>query len=122
MTTYGPQAATALAILRRKGKILTFTRKNPGTLDPVTQERTGASTTTFSMYGLGVPPGRSAQYVLGTLEGRNLMELHLATNEGTAPAPGDTVAFAGATWSLLWVSNLDPVGEGAVYTKAYIER
>lgn len=122
MTTYGQQAATALAILKRKGRLLAFTRTVPGTLDPVTQVRTGDTTTTFRLYGLGVPPGRSAQYVLGTLEGRNLMELHLATNEGTAPAPGDTVTFAGAVWSVLWVSNLDPVGEGAVLSKAYIER
>lgn len=122
MATYVAASNLAAKLIGKKGATATFTRANAASFDPVTQTETGASTLTFSMPALGIPPGRSAEFRIGSLERRNIVELHLAPTLGTAPLPGDKARWAGADWTVIWVDTLDPAADGAPYCKAYVER
>jgi hypothetical protein len=118
---YDAQAATALALVRRKGAAVTLTRESAESFDPVNQ--TGTSTSTLSYYGIGMPPGKSAEFAIGTLEGRNILEFYLApSGHRQAPQPGDTLSWAGATWKIIHVTAYDPAGDGAILFKAYAQR
>lgn len=121
MAKFSSAAATASALIAKNGTTVTFSRKATGTFDPVTQVET-SSVTTFSMPGLALAPGKSAEFRIGSLANRNLMELHLAPGLGTVPEPGDQVTWAGKNWSIIWVSALDPAADGAPYALAYAEK
>jgi hypothetical protein len=118
---YSAAAATARSLIGRKGALTTFTREVVGAFNPVTQAST-TTTTTFSLPAVGIPPGRSAEFRIGSLERRNLIELHIAPSGGMTPQPGDKVRWAGADWSVIWANNLDPAADGAPYSLAYAER
>lgn len=122
MGTYSALARTADGLISRKGTTVVFTRESARSFDPITQMETSAAPLTLSMKGVGVPPGKSAEYRIGSLERRNLIELHLAPKGGVVPQPGDKVRWAGAEWSVIWVNTLDPAADGAPYALAYAER
>lgn len=122
MGTYAAAASTAHALLSSKGADVTFTRKVGGSFDPVTQQETGASSVTLTMKGVGIPPGKSAENRIGSLERRNLVELHLAPREGAVPEVGDTARWSGKDWTVIWVNALDPAANGPPYALAYLER
>lgn len=124
MATFANQAATADRLIAAKGKAVTFTRENgvPGTFDPVTQVRTAASDLTITMNCVGIAPGKSAEFKIGSLIGRNLIELHCAPKLGQCPAPGDTFQWGGKPWKVIYVDELNPADDGAPYCKAYAER
>ena len=121
MGKYDASAATAHSLIGAKGTDVTFTRTSVGSFNPITQVETITSTS-FSMKGLGIAPGRSAEFKVGSLKNRNIIELHLAPLGGTTPRPGDTVSWSGANWTVIWVDVLDPAADGAPYCKAYAER
>lgn len=122
MGAYDQPAATALRLITAKGAAVPIKRTVETMTDPVTQART-STTTTYTMRAVGLPPGRSAAYRIGTLEGRKLLELHIA-QKGLAiePGPGDVVTWAGAEWTVFWSDTYKPDGATAVYTLAYAER
>ena len=122
MGVYSAQASTAHGLISRKGATVTFTRVSARAFDPITQTETGQGSTTLSMKGVGVPPGKSAEFRIGSLERRNLIELHLAPRGGDVPQPGDKVRWAGADWTVIWVNALDPAADGPPYALAYAER
>lgn len=118
---YSAAASTARSLIGRKGATATFTRETVGAFNPVTQTETVTSTT-FALPAVGVPPGRSAEFRIGSLERRNLVELHIAPSGGTTPVPGDKVRWANADWTVIWANTLDPAADGAPYALAYAER
>lgn len=118
---YGAAASTANSLIGRKGATATFTREAATAYNAVTQVET-TTTTTFTLRAIGVPPGRSAEFRIGSLERRNLIELHLAPNGGTTPLPGDKVSWAGVDWTVIWANALDPAADGSPYALAYAER
>lgn len=118
---YAAAAATAFNLIGRKGADAVFTRLSPATFDPVTQVET-TSSEVFTLKAVGVPPGKSAEFRIGSLERRNLIELHVAPRGGTTPQPGDTVNWAGANWTVIWANALNPAADGSPYTLAYAER
>lgn len=122
MAKYSAAAGLAASLLGKKGAPVVFTRTSGGTYDPVTQTATGVSTTSFTMKGMGIAPGKSAEYRIGSLASRNLIELHLAPLLGITPTPGDKVRWGGADWTVIWASALDPAGDGAPYCLVYAER
>lgn len=122
MATYDAAAATAHSLISAKGTDVVFTRDGARTFDPVTQAETGKSATTLTMKGVGVPPGKSAEFRIGSLERRNLIELHLAPRLGAIPSPGDKVRWSGADWAVIWVNAIDPAADGPPYCLAYAER
>lgn len=122
MGKYDAQARTAHSLLSRKGTTVTFTRENPRAFDPVTQQETPAAITTLSMPGMGISPNKSAEFRIGSLERRNIIEFHLAPRGGAVPQPGDKVRWGGFDWSVIWVNDTDPAADGAPYALAYAER
>lgn len=124
MAAYDAAAKSARTLLTKKGTTITVERRSAGTIDPVTQVATGASSTEYSFKGLGLPPGKSAEYQIGSLAGRMIEEFHFAQRGQTInPGPGDIVrGWKGADWTIFWSLTYDPTGDGAIYTKAYAER
>lgn len=121
MGKYSAQANTAYSLIARKGTDVTFTRESSSAYDPITQAET-STTKTFTMKGVGISPSKSAEYRIGSLVRRNIMEFHLAPRGGEVPQPGDKVAWGGKDWSIIWVNDLDPAADGAPYALAYAER
>jgi hypothetical protein len=122
MGKYEALAATALALIARKGALVTFTRKNTGPVNPITDVESPAATITGTFQVVGLPPGRSAESRVGSLIGRKLMEFHIARKGALMePSPGDTVEWGSTTWTLFWTQTYDPAADGAIYTLAYGE-
>lgn len=123
MGAYDRATATARRLLTKKGvPTVTLTRSAQGAANPIIGSRAtgGAKTATFAVVGL--PPGIGAEKEIGTLVNRKLMEFHMARTSGTLePQPGDTVAWKGASWPLIWTAVYDPDASGMVYAKAYGE-
>lgn len=122
MPKYASAASTANTLTASFGSAVTFKRTTKGTFNPVTQTDTGASTSTFSMTAVGIAPGRSAEYRIGSIVGRKLIELHCAPNLSTTPEPGDVATWAGKDWRVIWANALDPAGDGSPYVLVYAER
>lgn len=118
---YAPQAATTLSLLQRAGALATYSRAVPATFDPITQVAT-SSTLTWTAHTVALSPGKGAEYRVGSLVGRRIIELHIAPAGGTVPLPGDTVQWAGNSWTIFWTAPLDPAGNGPPYCLAYAER
>jgi hypothetical protein len=118
---YASQAAGALKSISAKGGDVTFVRAGTASYDPVTQVEVTANTT-LTMKGVALPPGKSAEFRVGSLANRRLIELHLAPKLGPCPLPGDKLVWAGFDWTVVWVSELNPAGDGAPYCLAYAER
>ena len=122
MAKYASSAATAKNLTTSFGATVTFKRSVAGTFNPVTQTETGGTTLSFSMSAIGLAPGRSAEYRIGSIVNRNLQELHCAPNLGAVPEPGDVATWAGKDWRVIWASVLDPAGDGSPYVLVYVER
>lgn len=121
-SVYTGPAASALALIKAKGAPVTLTRTTTA-YDPVTQAVTSTSTATATLYGVGLSPGRSAEYRIGSLQSRNILEMHLALQGAPfEPANGDVIAWKGHEWRVIWVDVLDPAGDFPIYAKAYAER
>lgn len=123
MSLYGRQAASALALIKRKGRKITITRAAANTFDPVTQTRTAGAPVSEDFYAVGLPPGRSAEFQIGSIINRTVIQLYIARAGSTmVPSPGDTVEWGGVQYALLPpVTHYDPADDGAVLTTAYGE-
>ena len=122
MPKYTRVSALATSMISRYGATATFTRAVRGTYDPITQTETGGDTLTFSVPAIGMAPGRSAEYRIGSLELRNLVELHLAPGLSDTPLPGDTVSWAGSDWKVIWANAMNPAADGSPYALVYAEQ
>lgn len=120
--SYAAATATAQRLLQRKGRRITLTRPGQGTIDEVAGTRTpgGDLTATFNVVGL--PPGKSAEYQIGTLLGRVIEQFYMARVTGSLdPLPGDVIPWKGTTLKLIWVATYDPDASGAILHMAYGE-
>lgn len=123
-TKYAAQAASALAMIKAKGEPVAVTHEIRGTLNPVTQVTTGQLTITETFHMVGLPPGQSAAFVVGSLQGKKMLEFHIApdaANHTFLPGPGDVLTWAGVAYTLSWSSALAPDGGDPLYVKAYGE-
>ena len=123
MGIYDRQAASALALIKRKGTMITISRAVADTFDPVTQERVPGVPITGDFYAVEIPPGRSAEFQIGSLVGRKVIQLYIARAETTMePSLGDTTTWNGVEYTLLApVTHYNPAADGAVLTVAYGE-
>lgn len=123
MGTYDRQAASALALIKRKGRKITVTRAVADSFDPVTQDRIAGVDITGEFFAVGLPPGRSSEFQIGSIVNRNVIQLYIARADQTmVPSPGDTVEWGGLQYALLPpVTHYDPADDGAVLTVAYGE-
>jgi hypothetical protein len=108
-------------MIARYGATATFTRTVAGTYNPVTQVEAGGEVIEFALPAIGMAPGKSAEYRIGSLERRDLVELHVAPALGMAPQPGDTVRWAGADRKVIWVNAMNPAADGSPYALVYAE-
>ena len=121
MATYDAASATAYSLIAAKGSDVVFSRESSASFDPVTQQET-ITATTLTLKGVGLPPGRSAEFRIGKLERRNIIELHCAPRGGAVPQPGDKAQWAGSSWTVIWISDLNPAADGSPYCLVYAER
>lgn len=121
-SVYDGIAASALAMIKAKGSRVTLTRTTV-VLDPVTQDST-STTAQYPMHVVGLPAGDGATVHVGSLERRNVIEMHIALKGvGVEPLPGDSVEWGGVAWKVLKVPQLfKPDGVTPIYAKAYLER
>lgn len=121
MSTYAPQIASAFALINAKGADLPL-RRTTTTLDPVSQAAT-ETVQTATFRAVGLPAGKSAEFVLGSLQRRNVIQLYVALkDQALIPQPGDVVTWGGNDWPLIWCTTYDPAADGAILTIAYAER
>jgi hypothetical protein len=112
----------ARRLLTKKGKAVTITRDGQGAFDPLAGSMAAGGNSTAVFACVGLPPGKSAEFAIGSLVGRNLLEFHLARMSGALdPQPGDKLPWRGKTYTLVWAAVYDPDDTGAVYAKAYGE-
>ena len=122
MGKYAAQAASALALIAKKGGPVIIQRKVAGTYNPVTQAAT-ESVTSHTFQAVVMPPGRGAEFRTGSLAGKNAIELTLAQQgQSIQPGPSDIVTWQGKDWTIFWSTTYDPAGDGAIFTTAYAER
>ena len=116
------QINAADRLIRKFGGTVTLIRTTEGEFDPVTQERQPALQSALFRAAI-LPPGKSAEYRIGSIVGRNLIELHMAQKgQSMQPMPGDQVRWSNYDWTIIWATTYDPSGAGAIYSKAYAER
>lgn len=121
MGKYAGAASTAYSLLAKKGLPLPLLRKNDVSFDPVTQQEV-ASTTTYTFRAAVLPPGKSAEYDVGSLVGKNAIRILLALKDmPIEPQPGDVVTYKGGQWTIFWTKTYDPAADGAILTVAYAE-
>lgn len=122
MGTYDRIAATALRLITAKGSDAVISRIVPSTFDPVTQART-SSTLSATFKAVELPPGKSAEFRIGSLVDRNLSQFFIArAGVEMEPTNGDRIEWAGRSMTLTGVTHYDPAGDGAILTVAYGER
>lgn len=122
MGKYDSAAQTALALIRRKGGTAIITRRTASSFDPVTQAES-ATEVQHTFPALGLPPGRSASFVLGSLEGKTVEEMYFAqAGQSITPQPGDEVLWKNVNWRLEWCDTYAPAADGSILTKAYAVR
>ena len=122
MSVYDGAASTALALISAKGGAMPLRRVAITVTDPVSQASTEA-TQAATFRAVGLPPGKSAEFVLGSLQNRNIVEMHVALKwQALTPRNGDIITWAGADWRVIWVYALDPADDLPVYAKLYAER
>ncbi len=112
---------TALALIQKNGSKGTLSRRVATAFDPVTQAET-ASDTTEEFDVVVLPPSQQAKFKVGSLEGRNAVEVYLAQKGRTMiPKPGDKLTVGGIAYTLFWAQTYDPALDGPIFTLAYAE-
>lgn len=113
-TSYAPDHASALADIRAAGAAVTFTRTALGY-----DETTGGNTpsaSTVAGYAVRIPGDPTRYQRLGLVMSTHPTLLVGATTFGSVPAPGDTVAWGGVTYTVRDVEPLEPNGSAIIST------
>ena len=122
MGKYDGSAATALKLISKKGGDITIKRESGSSYDPVTQ-LDSPTITSYALKGVCLPAGKSAEFRVGSLEGKSIVECYFAAKDAAiTPVPGDQFSFQGFNWKIVWTTTYDPAGDGAILTQAYAER
>lgn len=126
MSKFLTSAETALDLIRTSGTEVVVKRKVPGTVDPVTDTETGGSETSVTYHAVAFPPSQQARFKVGSLEGRDVMEIYFALHgKATRPEPGDIVRLgptAADDYTIFHAQTYDPALDGPIMTVAYAER
>jgi hypothetical protein len=123
MGEYASAQNTAALLIAKKGMQVTVRRKVPGTFDPVTQDEPDATVQSEFYDAVILPPGRDAQFRVGTLEGRKAVECYLSLKgRALGPVlPGDVISTPYRDYSVFWSRSYDPAGGEPIMTLAYAE-
>lgn len=119
--SYQRQIDTALRLISKAGGDAVVTRRSAGTLDAVADTDTGASTS-HTLKAVGIAPGKSAEFRIGSLVNRSIMLFYFALKGASIePTTGDRVTWRGATYRLIWADVLSPDGGAGIIVTAYGE-
>jgi hypothetical protein len=122
MGQYDAIRASAAALIARKGATVTLTRNLPGVFNPITQTEVGGSVLAVDFHAVGLPPGKSAEFQIGSMVGRRIMQFWFAYDgQAIVPEPNDGLRWDGQDYVLIWSMTYDPAGDGAILTEAYAE-
>lgn len=122
MGKYASAQNTALALIAKKGGPVTLKRAVPGTFDPITQARVGATTTSVTYQAVVLPPSGQTKYQAGTLEISVSFEAYFALKGQTViPTVGDVVTVSGTDYKVAYVDVTDPAQDGPILAKAFLE-
>jgi hypothetical protein len=122
MGKYDGLTNTAASLIARKGGLAKLTHVEDATFDPVTQQTT-SQTRTYDVQAVGLPPSKGAEYRIGSLLMRNVLEFQIAQKGlSVRPMPGDKLRWAGYDWRIIWSTTYDPAADGSIMTTAYGER
>jgi hypothetical protein len=123
MTKYLTAQATAARLIKKAGSVVTLTRTVPGVVDPVTQTETGRQEVDYPFTVAVFPPSQQAKFRVGSLEGRNAVEIYFSlAGQTIRPQPGDRISIGGVDHALFWSQTYDPALDGAIFTIGYAER
>lgn len=125
MSQYSGAIATADRLIGRFGARLTFSRRG-GTLDPITQQQSGAILS-YSANAVVSPlsEGRAA-FLFGAgaqnaLKPRLSVQIALA-GLAASPQVGDNFTWSGSPWRLESVQVINPDGASPIVASALAER
>lgn len=104
---YDGLKATASALLKDKGQLLTFTRKVTASFDPATGIETPDTSITFTGYGAAFDYNSSQ--IDGTLVKNGDIRLMFEATD-TAPEEEDTTVIEGITYTVKDVNKSSPAG------------
>lgn len=120
--SYAAATAAAKRLLGAKGKRVVLARAQQGAKDEVSGRRAAGSPLSATFNAVGLPPGKSAEYQIGTLLGRRILTFYMARVSGSIdPLPGDTLLWGSITYKIIWVATYDPDASGAIFHQAYGE-
>lgn len=121
--SYAAATATAKRLLTAKGQRIIITRSGQGTADEIAGTRSAGTDMTGLFACVGLPPGKSAEFQIGSLIGREIVSFYLARVAGQIvnPLPGDTIPWGDRTYKIVWIATYDPDATGAILHQAYGE-
>lgn len=109
-TLYASQQASSYATLKRKGAAVSFIETLPGTLDPVTETYSGATTVTVAGYAVRVAGDPIRYRALELIQSENPTLLFGSTTAGSLPAVGSRVTWNALAYTVRDVEPLAPDG------------
>lgn len=120
MSEYTRSIASALKQIKKKGGILTITRKTGGTYNVATSTRSGETTENQSLFAINTPGGPRG-YSNTVKDGAGMIRdvfKHFAVAASGAtfvPLPGDTVSWLGLTSKIIGSTPISINGEDVIY-------
>lgn len=107
-------AAGIAKTLKAKGQAMTLTRVSGGTYDPVAGSVTGATTTTYTVYGIESAFRDGLTMSAGTLIQSGDRLAIVAADQAT-PVPGDSLTIVGVVWKVIAVNAVNPAGVALLF-------
>jgi hypothetical protein len=93
---------------------MTLTRVSGGTYDPVAGSTTGATTQTWTVYGIETAFRDGLTMSAGTLIQSGDRQAVVAADQAT-PVPGDSLTIGGVAWKVIAVSPVNPAGTALLF-------
>lgn len=124
MANFDSQRALAARLIAKYGLAgVTVTQKTDASVTDPATETVSQTTTTETFTAVRLPPGRNAQYEIGTLKKESFEEFYFdMLGKTVVPGPGDVVVFGSETYTLFWHYKIAPDGGAPVFVRAYGER
>ncbi len=128
MADFAKTAANALKSIAKNGRVLTVTRKTSG-FDEVTGTPTNPATTTGQITAVVLPRYKGQVFKemdealrVALITGKAKTVLAAASGATFPPKPLDIIAFDGANWEVVGVTDLAPDGTPILYTIGVVQK
>lgn len=108
---YGNMALVARRLLRRKGQEVTVTRRNAGSIDPITGLGTQAPDTVFTANAAVLSPSEAYRDDTQAVKA----DYRILLSADTAPELGDVITTADGDFTVVDVKTVNPAGTVVVH-------